>query len=117
MQEGDFEKNCLPGMLVFEDPSTRLGYLSELAGLTKLRELRGSIVWKHMAEETRMGEREADWFVEHLPALSVAHFLLKGCKYPEEGVLEEEVPGVLQLLQTQCPNLVTVPSPYNNEYL
>lgn len=117
MQEVPFEKNCLPGMLVLEDPSIRLGYLSEFAGLTKLQEFRGSIVWKHMAEETRMGEREVDWFVEHLPALSVAHFLPKGYKYPEERVLEEEVPGVLQLLQTRRPNLVMVPSPYDNEYL
>ncbi|KAG9071832.1 hypothetical protein KI688_006048 [Linnemannia hyalina] len=101
MQEIAFEEDCLPGMLILEDPSKRLGYLSKLAGLTKLRELRGSIVWKHMADEGRMGEQEVDWFVEHLPALTVAHFLPKGYKYPEEGVeKEEEVPGVLQLLQT-----------------
>ncbi|KAF9123362.1 hypothetical protein BGX30_001491 [Mortierella sp. GBA39] len=117
MQEVPFEENCLPGMLVLGDPFTRLGYLSELAGLTKLQELRGSIVWKHMAEEARMGEREVDWFAHHLPALSVAHFLPKGYNFSEKRVLKGEVPEVMQLLQTRCPNLVLVPSPYDNDYL
>lgn len=117
MQEVPFEKNCLPGMLVLENSSTRLGYLSEFAKLTKLQELRGSIVWRHMAEETKLGERDVDWFVEHFPALSVAHFLPKEHNYQEEGTPKDDIPEVLQLLQTRRPNLVMVPSLYGNLYL
>ncbi|KAF9538353.1 hypothetical protein EC957_006891 [Mortierella hygrophila] len=95
----------------------RLGYFFEFAGLAKLQELRGSIVWNHKAEEARMGEREVDWFVQHLPALSVAHFLPKGYKFSEEEVLKDEVPEVMQLLQTRLPIIVLDPSPYDNDYL
>ncbi|KAF9335867.1 hypothetical protein BGZ91_010297 [Linnemannia elongata] len=117
MQEVPFQKNCLPGMLVLENPSTRLGYLSKFARLTKLQELRGSIVWRHMAEEAKMGERDVDWIVEHFPALSVAHFLPKEHNYQEEGTPKDDIPEVLQLLQTRLPNLVMVPPLYGNLYL
>ncbi|KAF8936184.1 hypothetical protein BGZ47_009624 [Haplosporangium gracile] len=118
MKEIAFEENCLPGMLVLEDlTKERLGYLSKLAGLTQLQELRGSIVWKRMPEDGRMGEREVEWLVAHLPVLSVAHFLPKGYKYSEERVEANEVPEVLQALQSRRPELVMAPPPYDSNYI
>ncbi|KAF9142646.1 hypothetical protein BG015_000714 [Linnemannia schmuckeri] len=118
MREIAFEETCLPGMLILEDlTKERLGYLSKLAGLTQLQELRGSIVWEFMPEDGRMSEREVDWLVDHLPVLSVAHFLPKGYEYPEEGAEEDEVPEVLQVLQSRRPGLVMAPPPYDNSYI
>jgi hypothetical protein len=66
---------CLPGLLALEDPTSgRGGYLSSLSGMTKLRQLRGSFVLTHPEVQTRIGEREIDWFANNLPALEVATF-------------------------------------------
>ncbi|KAK3806212.1 MAG: hypothetical protein J3R72DRAFT_507246 [Linnemannia gamsii] len=69
-------ETCLPGLLTLDDVTTgRIGYLEKFAGLIRLKELRGSFVWTHKDTVARMGEREVDWFVEHLPALKVATFV------------------------------------------
>lgn len=40
---------CFPGLLALDDPTSgKIGYLSKLSGLTKLRELRGSFVWSNL---------------------------------------------------------------------
>ncbi|KAG0274473.1 hypothetical protein BGZ95_009730 [Linnemannia exigua] len=65
----------LPGLLALEDVATgQIGYLEKFAGLLWLKELRGSFAWTNKDAVVRMGEREVDWFVEHLPALKVATF-------------------------------------------
>ncbi|KAG0376013.1 hypothetical protein BGX24_008383 [Mortierella sp. AD032] len=67
---------CLSGLLALEDLGAgQIGYLSKLAGLTKLRELRGSFVWTNEETQARIGDQEVDWFVNHLPALRMATFM------------------------------------------
>ncbi|KAF9116009.1 hypothetical protein BGW39_002860, partial [Mortierella sp. 14UC] len=109
-QEISVEETCLPGMLVLENLTYgRLGYLSRLSGLTKLQELRGSIVWKYMDAGARMGHREVDWFVDNLPALKAAHFMPKEDEYLDEGEQREVVPEVLLKLQRHRPEIVLNP--------
>ncbi|KAK3838958.1 MAG: hypothetical protein J3R72DRAFT_448285 [Linnemannia gamsii] len=66
---------CLPGFLALDDVATgQIGYLEKFAGLNRLKELRGSFAWTHKDAVARMGMREVDWFVEHLPALKLVTF-------------------------------------------
>jgi hypothetical protein len=68
-------ETCFPGLLALEDMDHgKIGYLSKLAGLTHLRELRGSFVWSQKDNLEMIGEREVDWFVNHLPSLEMANF-------------------------------------------
>ncbi|KAG9063297.1 hypothetical protein KI688_004179 [Linnemannia hyalina] len=62
-QRGDnFKDTCLPGLLSLEDPTSgKIGFLSRLSGLTKLRELRGSLFWTNREVLARTGEREVEW--------------------------------------------------------
>lgn len=67
---------CFPGLLALEDSSQgQIGYLAKLSGMTRLRELRGSFAWTNRDVQARLGEREVEWFVRHLPALRVATFM------------------------------------------
>jgi hypothetical protein len=71
-----YKYTCLPGLLALEDPATgQIGFLSRWSGLTRLQKLGGS--FSVMTKETaaRMGKREVDWFVNHLPALTSATFM------------------------------------------
>ena len=70
-------ETCLAALLALEDPieGFQIGHLSILGGLTKLRELRGSFVWTSRETSERLGEREVEWFVNHLPALRFAMFI------------------------------------------
>ena len=68
-------ETCLPGLLALEDVEKgKIGYLGKLAGLTRLQELRGSMVWTQKDNVAMIGEREVDWFVNHLPSLEMATF-------------------------------------------
>ncbi|KAF9120844.1 hypothetical protein BGX30_002925 [Mortierella sp. GBA39] len=68
-------ETCLPGLLALEDAEKgKIGYLGKLAGLTRLQELRGSVVWTQRDNLTMIGEKEVDWFVNHLPSLEMATF-------------------------------------------
>ncbi|KAK3838952.1 MAG: hypothetical protein J3R72DRAFT_448271 [Linnemannia gamsii] len=87
------EKTCLPGLMFLADPSTgRLGYLSTLEPLKRLRELRGSFRWIHEAVQERVGEREVDWFVNHLPKLELVAF--GGGSYEFVQMLHKRRPGL-----------------------
>ncbi|KAF9124439.1 hypothetical protein BG015_005089 [Linnemannia schmuckeri] len=67
-----------PGLFALEDlESGKIGHLSKLSGLTKLRVLRGSVRWTIPEVMERLGKREVDWFVDHLPALREATFILQ----------------------------------------
>ncbi|KAF8929888.1 hypothetical protein BGZ47_000831 [Haplosporangium gracile] len=51
----------LPGLLALDDPDKgKIGCLSKLAGLTILRELRGSFIWTNPEAKERIGEDEVD---------------------------------------------------------
>ncbi|KAF9275769.1 hypothetical protein BGZ88_002134 [Linnemannia elongata] len=68
-------ETCLPGLLALEDAEKgKIGYLGKLVGLTRLRELRGSMVWTQRDNLAMIGEKEVDWFVNHLPSLEMATF-------------------------------------------
>jgi hypothetical protein len=76
VREIPFRETCLPGLLALEDVTTgQTGFLSRWAGLTQLRELRGSFLWSNKEAKARMGEREVEWFATHLPALKLAMFV------------------------------------------
>jgi hypothetical protein len=99
-------ETCFPGLLALEDPSHgKIGYLSTLSELTKLRELRGSFRWIRRKGDAnvRIGEREVDWFVDHLPGLKVAAFGSKRIYRNEKGwhPLQE----FLNLLEKRRPGL------------
>jgi hypothetical protein len=70
-----FREACLPGLLALEDSTKttgQIGFLSRWAGLDKLQELTGSFSVTTQEVCCRMGKREVEWFVEHLPALRTA---------------------------------------------
>ncbi|KAK5809257.1 hypothetical protein F5H01DRAFT_323527 [Linnemannia elongata] len=74
-------ETCLPGLLALEDAEKgKIGYLGKLVGLTRLRELRGSMVWTQKDNLAMIGEKEVDWFVNHLPSLEMATFQKKFSK-------------------------------------
>ncbi|KAK5808462.1 hypothetical protein F5H01DRAFT_382798 [Linnemannia elongata] len=68
------------------------GYLETLAGLTKLKELKGS--FGAMTRETRrtMGARELAWFADHLPMLEEVQFFRDGVKRHSFRRLKKERP-------------------------
>lgn len=71
-------ETVFPGLFALDDPVSRqIGHLSKLAGLTKLRVLRGSVRWTIPEVMDRIGKREVDWVVNHLPALRVATFVVQ----------------------------------------
>ncbi|KAG0290281.1 hypothetical protein BGZ96_006282 [Linnemannia gamsii] len=87
-------ETCFPGLLALEDAEQgKIGYLSKLAGLTQLRELRGSFVWTQKDNSAMIGEQEVDWFVNHLPSLEMATFHWRAFGAP------------LQMLQLRRPRL------------
>ncbi|KAF9156325.1 hypothetical protein BG015_005978 [Linnemannia schmuckeri] len=77
-----YVNNTFPALLSLGDidRSGRPGYLECLAGLTKLRELRGSV--RTNTEETKvtMGWSEAKWMATHWPNLEIAEFFGKDDK-------------------------------------
>ncbi|KAF9096340.1 hypothetical protein BGX29_008625 [Mortierella sp. GBA35] len=87
--------------LEFKTPSYDLlrrpgaGHLSSLAGLTRLRELRGTV--SAMTEEATkmMGWRKAEWFAENLSSLESAEF------FPHDA----ELRSPFAWLQQQRPKL------------
>lgn len=86
-------ETCLPGLLALEDAEKgKIGYLGKLAGLTRLQELRGSVVWTQRDNLAMIGEKEVDWFVNHLPSLEMATF-------------EKRFNSLLQTLQARRPRL------------
>ncbi|KAF9539629.1 hypothetical protein EC957_005184 [Mortierella hygrophila] len=106
-QRGDnFKETCLPGLLSLEDPTSgKIGFLSRLSGLTKLRELRGSLFWTNKEVLARTGEREVEWFVNHLPALRRMVLLFHpGLFDAVQG--EEELPWVIEELRRRRPGLL-----------
>lgn len=54
----------------------KAGHLVAWSGLNRLRELRGFYIRTQGDDWARIGEREADWFVNHLPALRLVMFPL-----------------------------------------
>ncbi|KAF9345393.1 hypothetical protein BGX26_003169 [Mortierella sp. AD094] len=98
----DYHEVSLPRLLTLEDDeSGAMGCLSMLAGLTDLRELRGSVRADTSEVSKRMGKQEVKWMAEHWPVLEVAEFLPDGyAKTPDF-----EVPEHLQWLQEQKPKL------------
>ncbi|KAG9063301.1 hypothetical protein KI688_004183 [Linnemannia hyalina] len=109
-------ETCLPGLLALEDPSSatdgQIGHLSKLAGLTKLRELRGSFVWTNKEAAVRIGEREVDWFATHLPALRIATFVArvdeeedKISSFTRSESDYRRIEGLCQLLESRRPEL------------
>lgn len=87
-------ETCFPGLLALDDPSQgRIGYLSTLAGLTRLREFRGSFIWTNVDVAARLSEREVEWFVINLPAPKVATFM-----YRVDS-------GLLRMLRARRPGL------------
>ncbi|KAK5797202.1 hypothetical protein F5H01DRAFT_358818 [Linnemannia elongata] len=104
--EVPFRKACLPGLLALEDALTgQLGFLSRWVGLKKLRELCGSFLWTNPEAVARIGEREVEWFVTHLPSLRRASFLAMA-NLGEFGSDVHFVPRTVRDLQARRPRLV-----------
>lgn len=83
-------ETCLPDLLALEDPtfeSLQIGHRSRLGGLTKLRKLRSSFVWTHRETTERLGEREVEWFVNHLTTLRFATRRRIGSLHTEQRLL------------------------------
>ncbi|KAF9119105.1 hypothetical protein BGW39_000567 [Mortierella sp. 14UC] len=92
-----------PGLFALEDVAkNEIGHLSKWAGLVKLRELRGSVNWTLPLVLERIGKREVDWFVEHMPALRVATFVLRN----NNGMIgAKEIRAHLKTLEKKRPEL------------
>lgn len=92
----------VPGLLTLGDKfKSRFGFLAQLKGLQKLRELGGSFCVSAMAPVTgTMGAREVAWLSENWPALRAVEFL------PHSHDLSNVcVPECLQELQRNRPAL------------
>ncbi|KAG0306886.1 hypothetical protein BGZ97_000585 [Linnemannia gamsii] len=102
-------ETCLPGLLALEDPTTndlRIGHLSKLAALINLRELRGSFVWTNVEASARLGEREVEWFVNHLPALRSATFVShESFRASSNQGTPSRIEGLCRLLESRRPGL------------
>ncbi|KAF9101797.1 hypothetical protein BGX27_011329 [Mortierella sp. AM989] len=100
--ESDYQEKLLPRLLTLRDDELgATGCLSMLAGLTELRELRGSVRGDTSEMSRRMGQQEVEWMAEHRPSLEVAEFL-----QDDYGkILDFEVPAHLKWLQEQRPRL------------
>lgn len=110
-QRGDsFKDTCLPGLLSLEDSTTgKTGFLSRLSGLTNLCELRGSLFWKNREVPARTGEREVEWFVNHLPALRRMVLLFRSsARFVVVQWGEDELPWVIGELRRRRPGLLLV---------
>ncbi|KAF9082396.1 hypothetical protein BGX23_012508 [Mortierella sp. AD031] len=71
----NYKKKTFPAMLTLSDEgSRRHGYLALLGGLTKLRELRGSVYANTDETKVTMEWLEAQWMASHWPKLEVAEF-------------------------------------------
>ncbi|KAF9180199.1 hypothetical protein BGZ49_005057 [Haplosporangium sp. Z 27] len=92
----------LPRLLTLDDnESGAKGYLSALASLTELRELRGSFIEDTSSEYRVMGHLEVQWIVYNWPRLKVAEFLPDGY----DMIPHFEVPAHIQWLKIQKPDL------------
>ncbi|KAF9124249.1 hypothetical protein BGX30_001035 [Mortierella sp. GBA39] len=98
-----FSETAFPGLFALEDAdSGQIGHLSKLAGLTKLRVLRGSIRWTIPEVMERIGKREVDWVVDHLPALRMATFVLQN----NNGMIgARPIRQLLRILEKKRPEL------------
>ncbi|KAG0047024.1 hypothetical protein BGZ90_008025 [Linnemannia elongata] len=96
-------ETAFPGLFALEDPeSGQIGHLSKLSGLTKLRVLRGSVRWTIPEVMERIGKREVDWIVDHLPALRVATFVLQN----NNGMIgARPIRQLLRILEKKRPEL------------
>ncbi|KAF9088113.1 hypothetical protein BGX23_007642 [Mortierella sp. AD031] len=75
---------CFPILMSLGDEeSGRLGYLSLLGGLSKLKELRGSFRTDTRETSRRVGWAEAKWTYERWPELEVADFLSENSETSE----------------------------------
>ncbi|KAF9542193.1 hypothetical protein EC957_002275 [Mortierella hygrophila] len=74
----NYEHLSFPGLLSLGNTRTgRVGYLGLLSGLTKLKELRGSVYVRADETEKTMGLREIVWVDEFWPQLEVAEFFFE----------------------------------------
>lgn len=74
--EVSFRLTSLLGLLALEDAASgQIGFLSRWSKLNKLQELRRLFSVNTKETKARMGEREIDWFVTHLPALKLVEFM------------------------------------------
>ncbi|KAG9063360.1 hypothetical protein KI688_004242 [Linnemannia hyalina] len=96
-------ETAFPGLFALEDAdSGQIGHLSKLTGLTKLRVLRGSVRWTIPEVMERIGKREVDWVVDHLPALRVATFVLQN----KNGMIgARPIRHLLRILEKKRPEL------------
>ncbi|KAG0368509.1 hypothetical protein BGX24_002793 [Mortierella sp. AD032] len=102
-ERGEPSNMYFPGLFALEDVRKgEIGYLSKWAGLVKLRELRGSVKWTVPLVMERIGKREVDWFVDHLPALRAATFVL----HNNNGLIGAgSIRGHLRNLEKKRPEL------------
>ncbi|KAG0263826.1 hypothetical protein BGZ95_003713 [Linnemannia exigua] len=102
-ERGEPSTKYFPGLFALEDVGKgEIGYLSKWAGLVKLRELRGSVKWTVPLVMERIGKREVDWFVDHMPALRMATFVLQN----NNGLIGAgPIRGYLRNLEKKRPEL------------
>ncbi|KAG0368312.1 hypothetical protein BC939DRAFT_447144 [Gamsiella multidivaricata] len=97
-----YEALSFPRLLNLPDPERQTqGYLSSLAGLSELRELRGSVRAVTKETKTSLGQKEVEWIVDHWPKVELIEFLPSN----HEKRLDVEVPKHLQWLQQRCPHV------------
>ncbi|KAK3836885.1 MAG: hypothetical protein J3R72DRAFT_449992 [Linnemannia gamsii] len=98
-----------PGLLSLGDESTgRAGYLNWLAGLTKLRELRGHVQATTSETLRTVGQRELEWMLRHWPKLEVEE-LLPAVKTiqskPRRPLPGDKIPPHIVWFQQQRPDI------------
>ncbi|KAG0262473.1 hypothetical protein BGZ95_004018 [Linnemannia exigua] len=98
-----------PGLLSLGDECTRrAGYLNCLAGLTKLRELRGHVQVTTSETLRTVGLRELEWMLEHWPKLEVAELVpvVKTIQSkPRRPLPGDKLPPHIVWLQQQRPDI------------
>ncbi|KAG0279730.1 hypothetical protein BGZ95_000393 [Linnemannia exigua] len=78
LDDTSYEHLSFPGLLSLGDKRTgRIGYLDLLSGLTKLKELRGSVYARADETEKTMSLREVVWLDHFWPQLELAEFFFE----------------------------------------
>ncbi|KAG0361389.1 hypothetical protein BC939DRAFT_476099 [Gamsiella multidivaricata] len=97
-----YQDVSLPRLLALEDlKEGKRGYMSCLAGLKELRELRGSVYANTIEAKAALGQREMEWIVQHWPKIELVEFMSPG----HEKNADQEIPEHLEWLQQQRPRM------------
>ncbi|KAK3846518.1 MAG: hypothetical protein J3R72DRAFT_433976 [Linnemannia gamsii] len=105
-KEIDYTCTTIPALLTLGDGALhRPGFLSLLANLSNLRELRGAVRADTPEALATMGQNEVEFMVAHWPSLDLLEFLPTGHESKDVYSPAEMIPPHLTWLQKYRPGI------------